>query len=158
MTGFPSAKSLPKAIESFPAPDPTQNECQCPIWVQGTLHGKWLKKSLDLRNWGAAQELVRDCDGGHAKTEDTKAALACEVFLKVCEARNLSEASLDKYTLLTKELKEAFGTRVVGPISLPDLQESRESWKMAPVSSQKKLERLLHSSSSAGSPVGRGKI
>jgi len=45
----------------------TQKKCQCPIWAQGTLHGKWLKKSLDLRNSEAAQKLVRDWEGGPRK-------------------------------------------------------------------------------------------
>ncbi len=120
----------------------TQKKCQCPIWTQGTLNGKWLKKSLDLRNWEAAQRLVRDWEGGLARTEDAKVALACEAFMRDCEARKLSDASLDKYTLLSKELKDAFGTRVVASISLPDLRAYRESWKMAPVSARKKLERL----------------
>jgi len=42
----------------------TYKKCGCPIWVQGTLNGKWLKKSLDLRNWESAQRLVRDWEGG----------------------------------------------------------------------------------------------
>jgi integrase/recombinase XerD len=120
----------------------TQKKCQCPIRTQGTLQGKWLKKSLDLRNWEAAQRLVRDWESGQAKTDDTTVALACEAFVKDCEARNLSDASLGKYTLLTKELEGTFGKRVVRSISLPDLRKYLESWKMAPVSARKKLERL----------------
>ena len=48
----------------------TYKKCGCPIWVQGTLNGKWLKKSLDLRNWEAAQKLVCDWERGGAGSED----------------------------------------------------------------------------------------
>jgi hypothetical protein len=34
--------------------------CQCPLAVEGTLHGRMIRKSLDLRSWEAAQKLVRD--------------------------------------------------------------------------------------------------
>jgi hypothetical protein len=66
--------------------------------VQGTLRGKWLKKSLDLRNWESAQKLVRDWEGGYARGEDATVWAACEAFIKDCEARELSTASLDKRT------------------------------------------------------------
>jgi hypothetical protein len=33
--------------------------CRCPLWVQGTLAGEIVRKSLDLSSWEAASELVR---------------------------------------------------------------------------------------------------
>jgi integrase/recombinase XerD len=33
---------------------------RCPIWVQGTLGGEAVKKSLDLSSWERATELIRD--------------------------------------------------------------------------------------------------
>jgi integrase/recombinase XerD len=118
----------------------TQKKCQCPIWAQGTLHGKWIKKSLDLRNWEAAQKLVRDWEGG--RHGDATVGSACDQFLKDCKARELSDASIGKYELLTTELNERFGKRSVRSLALPDMREYRESWKMAPISARKKLERL----------------
>jgi hypothetical protein len=96
------------------------------------LHGKWLKKSLDLRNWEAAQKLVRDWENGPGKREDVTVALACDAFIcdafiKDCEARKLSSASLDKYILLVKELKAGFGKRSVASLSLSEMREYRES-------------------------------
>jgi len=120
----------------------TYKKCGCPIWVQGTLHGKWIKKSLDLRNWEAAQRLVRDWEGGNAGSEDASVRTACESFVKDCEARRLSTTSLDKYNLLTDELKEKFGKRPIRSLGLPELRQYRESWDMAPISARKKLERL----------------
>lgn len=117
-------------------------KCQCPIWVQGTLHGKWLKKSLDLRNWEAAQKRVRDWEGGFDEYQDTTVALASDAFMKDCEARGLSDASIGKYTLLTTELRERFGKRSIRSLTPAEMRGYRETWKMAPVSSRKKLERL----------------
>jgi hypothetical protein len=62
----------------------TYKKCGCPIWVQGTFHGKWMKKSLDLRNWEAAQKLVRDWESGYAGSDDTSVRAACDSFVKDC--------------------------------------------------------------------------
>jgi len=111
--------------------------------VQGTLHGKWLKKSLDLRNWESAQKLVRDWESGHSKgAEHSSVPKACDAFIRDCEARNLSSASLGKYRLLTKELKDEFEDRSVGSLTVDEVRRYRETWELAPVSARKKLERL----------------
>lgn len=34
--------------------------CHCPIWVQGSLRGEYIRRALDLRSWSAATDLVRD--------------------------------------------------------------------------------------------------
>lgn len=121
----------------------THKKCGCPIWVQGTLHGKWLKKSLDLRNWDSAQKLVRDWESGHSNgAERSTVAKACDAFIRDCEARNLSSASLGKYRLLTEELKKHFEGRSVGALSVDEVRRYRETWELAPISARKKLERL----------------
>jgi integrase/recombinase XerD len=119
-----------------------QKKCQCPIWTQGTLHEKWLRKSLDLSNWEAAQKLVRDWESRVGNYQDTTVALACHAFMQDCEARKLSDASLGKYGLLTKELTDKFGKRSVASLLLPEMREYRATWQMAPISARKKLERL----------------
>ena len=121
----------------------THKKCGCPIWVQGTLHGKWMKKSLGLRNWEAAQKLVRDWEGGNsAGLEHTSVSDACTAFIRDCEARKLTPPSIGKYTLLTDELKEEFSGRVLASLSVDEVRRYREKWKLAPISSRKKLERL----------------
>jgi hypothetical protein len=32
--------------------------CQCGIWVQGSLGGEWVKRSLNTRDWRAAATIV----------------------------------------------------------------------------------------------------
>ena len=119
----------------------TQKKCGCPIWVQGTLHGKWLKKSLDLRSWEAAQKLVRDWESeeGHSTVRVKE---ACERFISDCESRKLRPETIGKYGLLTKELTAEFGKLELKHLSTDDLAKYRETWKLAPISSRKKLERL----------------
>ena len=34
---------------------------RCPLWVQGTLGGEYVRKALDLTAWEAASDLVRSC-------------------------------------------------------------------------------------------------
>jgi integrase/recombinase XerD len=128
-------------LRSCPHRVRTYKKCGCPIWVQGTLHGKWIKQSLDLRNWESAQKLVRDWESGHTAGRSS-VAHACDAFIRDCEARNLSEASLGKYRLLTEDLKQAFEGRAVGALSVDDVRRYREGWKLAPISARKKLERL----------------
>jgi integrase/recombinase XerD len=121
----------------------THKKCGCPIWVQGTLHGKWIKKSLDLRNWESAQKLVREWESAHSKSaEHSTVPHACVAFIRDCKARNLSDASLGKYRLLTDELTEEFNGRLVASLTVDEVRKYRESWELAPISARKKLERL----------------
>jgi integrase/recombinase XerD len=119
----------------------TYRKCACPIWVQGTLEGRALRKSLNLRNWESAQQLVRDWEsGGGVKAISLETA--CDRFYADCEVRGLGTAQLGKYKLLVEELKKEFGSRVTPSVSIDDLRRYRERWKVAPVTAQKKLERL----------------
>lgn len=119
----------------------SHKKCGCPIWVQGSLHGKRVKKTLSLRNWEAAQKLVRDWESGN--TVGTKnVSEACDAFLEDCEARGLAGETTSKYRLLTKELKSEFGSHSVGSVGIEDLRGWRGGWKLGPMTSRKKLERL----------------
>jgi len=116
-------------------------KCQCPIWAQGTLRGQWMKKSLDLRNWEAAQKLIREWESGAGhKTIPVKEA--CDRFLEDCKARHLRPPTIAKYNLLVKELKEEFGNRTVAGITVDELRAYREGWELGAISAGKKLERL----------------
>lgn len=118
----------------------TETKCSCPLWVQGTLRGKWMKKSLGVRSWEAGQKIVRDWEAGSVPSATVKEA--CEAFSNDCKARNLSAASLGKYNLLTQELTHQFVDQPVSWISVQDLRDYRESWTLSPISARKKLERL----------------
>jgi integrase len=115
--------------------------CACPIAVEGTLHGEKIRKSLDLRNWEAAVRLIREWEisspGGTLTVKD-----AADRFIKDREALKLSEAMLRKYKNVASELKREFGDLPVRRVTVDDLRRLRESWKLASVTTQKRLEML----------------
>lgn len=115
--------------------------CQCPIWVQGILDGRKIRKSLNLRSWEAAQKLIRDWEAnptGAAVTVNE----ACEKFITDAQARKLSEPMLRKLRHVTKELKDAFGSVSLRSVSVDDIRRIREGWELAPITTQKRLEML----------------
>jgi integrase/recombinase XerD len=114
--------------------------CGCPLSVEGRLRGEMIRKSLDLRNWENAQRLVREWEAGtpHATTV-TK---ACERFMADCAARKLSDPMYRKYKHITEELKKAFGDIPLSEVTTDDLRRIRESWKLAPITMQKRMEMI----------------
>ena len=115
--------------------------CQCPIAVEGTLHGRMVRKSLDIRSWDAAQKLVRDWEAGPVGGAITVNE-ACEKFISDARARQLSDAMLRKLKYLTKELKAALGSVSLRSVTVDDVRKIREGWKLAPITTQKRLEML----------------
>lgn len=115
--------------------------CQCPIWAAGMLHGRKVKKSLDLRSWEAAQKLVRDWE---AKPEGGGITVktAVEKYLSDAEARNISDSQMRKVRLVLTELDRNFGAVAIGSVSVDDLRTIRAAWKVAPITMQKRLEML----------------
>jgi integrase/recombinase XerD len=136
--------------------------CRCPIWVDGRLAGKRVNKSLGIRNWTLANEILRDWEiAGRIQQEaraDTPVREACDAFMIDARAQRLSEASLKKYRvlLINQHLPEdrarfspslstfcaEAGIRFTTQITLPVLTNFRGQWKDAAISGAKKLERL----------------
>ncbi len=120
----------------------TQKGCQCPVWVQGTLHGKWVKKAVGVRSWEAAQKLVREWESG-TTLKSIALKPACDAFITEWESQKWSIATIKKYKLLMKELVAFFGGDLnVGRIDLSELQRYKQCWEMGPLSQRKKIERL----------------
>jgi site-specific recombinase XerD len=67
---------------------------------------------------------------------------AAERFIKDCEARKLSEAMIRKYRHVTEEIKQEFGRAPLRSLMVDDVRRVRESWKLAPVTTQKRLEMV----------------
>lgn len=115
--------------------------CGCPIWTQGTLYGKPMRKSLDLTNWEAASRLVREWEiHGEAKSVSVK--VAAERFLADREAMKLSAAMFGKYRHVCDELTRELGDLPARAVSSDDVRKLREGWKLAPVTSQKRMEMV----------------
>ena len=123
--------------------------CRCPIWVDGFLSGREIRKSLDTADWQKAQDFVREWE---AKECEPKAAIepitieaAGKKFVADAEAQKLAESTIDKYRLLFKQMEQFAqkrGLRYLTEVSLQTLDEFRSSWKDGPRSGAKKLERL----------------
>jgi hypothetical protein len=74
------------------------HRCDCPIWVQGSLGGEYVRESLNLTVWGAAQERIRGWEAsgqvGVIKNEVPGVKEAIEKHIADAEARNLKPESL----------------------------------------------------------------
>jgi integrase len=109
--------------------------------VQGVLAGEPLRKSLDLTNWEAATRLMRDWElSGDSPVLSVREA--GERFKADRESMKLSEAMMRKYKHVVAELDSAFGERPVRSITTDDIRVLRESWKLAPVTMQKRMEMV----------------
>ena len=123
--------------------------CSCPIWVDGTLHGNEIRKSLELRDWEQAQRTIRAWEAaGMPKAEETGPLTidqACERFLADAESRGLRQSTVKKYRVLFRQL-HAFaagkGFLFLKQLDLECLRLFRQSWLDSGISAIKKLERL----------------
>jgi integrase/recombinase XerD len=138
------------------------HNCRCPVWVDGYLAGKRVNKTLGLRDWTRANEIIRDWEiAGSIQPQEragTPIGEACDAFMADAEAQRLSDASMKKYRVLLinqhgPEERKKFspellqfsveaGLQFTSQITLPELTRLRAQWKDGPISSGKKLERL----------------
>jgi integrase/recombinase XerD len=139
------------------------NNCRCPVWVDGYLASKEINKSLRLRDWTRAHEIIRDWEiAGSIQAQKRAGAPvkeACDAFMADAGAQRLSESSLKKYRVLLinqqgPEDRRKFspslsqfcteaGLQLTTQITLPQLTRFRSQWKDGPLSGGKKLERLV---------------
>src|SRR5215469_2298213 len=125
--------------------------CRCPIWVDGFLGNVEIRKSLEMRDWEAAQTKIRkwEAQGTNVQTlnEDGPVNLihARDEFLRDAEARSLRESTLKKYRVMLAQFVrfgESEGRLYLREFDLPALRRFRASWADSGISALKKLERL----------------
>jgi integrase len=114
-------------------------KCFCPIWVQGVLDGRAIRRSLDLTGWEAAQRKVRDIEIG-GDSLSVSVSEACAKFLVDCKSRELSAGIIKKYQYVTDELTERFAGAQLRSITVDDLRSMRNSWKYSALTALKRLE------------------
>src|ERR1022692_2457928 len=109
--------------------------CNCPIWVDGTISGAEIRKSLDMRDWQRAQDLIRTWEAEGTATvtvPPVPIAEARAAFVADAKARNLREPTLKKYRQLFDDI-EAFcklsGLLHIKQIELPTLRAFHAAWK-----------------------------
>jgi integrase/recombinase XerD len=125
--------------------------CNCPIWVQGSLRGEYVRRALNLRSWSAATDLVRDWEaageiGVVKRVEVPNIAQAVEKFFVDAKAQHLSGETIRKYdNLLKKRLLpwcEDRGLRYLKQLGVEQIREFRATWTDSPIYATKNLERL----------------
>ncbi len=123
--------------------------CLCPIWGDGFIGGREVRKSLGVRDWQKAQYYIREWEANEAEPKNTTEPVtiqqAGERFVGDATARQLNQSTVYKYKLLfvrLKEFEEAIGIRYLRELDLQTLDRFRATWKDGPRSSLKKLERL----------------
>lgn len=123
--------------------------CDCPIWVQGSLRGEYIKKALDLRSWQAASDLVRGWDASGeigVVRLDPPVSEAVEKFITYQKARNLSGETIRKYeNLLERRFLpwcESKGYRLFKRLTVDALRDFQTTWDDGPLYATKNLERL----------------
>ena len=126
--------------------------CHCPVWADGTVAGCEIRQSLSTSSWEKAQEMIRDWQADEESpipppAEDTRVLLtdATAKFIADALARSLHEATIARYKLLFRMLKDFAGRRGVrflAELTLDDLTAFRSEWKLGARTSQKTLERL----------------
>ena len=106
------------------------NRCACPIWVQGTLGGEVIRRSLDLTSWEAAADRVRGWDAsgtiGVIKATIPTIREAVTKCLADAEARKLAPESI-------KKLRHTLEKRLVdlGATPLPPMTPAQFGKMMA---------------------------
>src|ERR1022692_1672021 len=130
--------------------DSRSQKCQCAIWVQGSLGSQYLRRTLDLTSWSAAQDLVRGWEAsgevGVVQAEIPEIPEAVDRFFEDIKARGLSEATIDKQqVLLRKQFLpwcKSRGFRSLKQIGVDEITQFRATWAYWPLSKSKKQERL----------------
>ena len=78
----------------------TWTRCKCAIWVQGSIGGEWIKRSLNTAHWTAASAIVHEWQSsgriGVLKPELPTVERAVEQFLEEATVRNLAATTIKK--------------------------------------------------------------
>ena len=128
-------------------------KCNCPINLEGQLGEKYVRESLGIRSWEAAQAKVRDLEAeslfpDEEPIEDGPVTIehAVDEFLKDAKARHVADSTYTKlrYTLQIqlKEFARSKGFVNIREFDVSSIREFRQTWKDAPISALKRLERV----------------
>lgn len=120
------------------------------MWAQGSLGGKWIKDSLNTRDWSVAAATVHTWEGareiGGGKAEVPSIQEALKKYFDDVEARHLAPSTVRKRReLLERKLLpycESKGFSRLKDLNVDALRSFRKTWKFSPISAVKRLEYL----------------
>lgn len=124
--------------------------CQCPIWVQGSIGGETIRRSMNTANWTAASTSVHQWQSsgriGVLKPELPTITDAVDKFLKEAKTRNLAATTIQKRRELLEGKLLPFckrkGYRQLRDLTVDRLRDFRHGWSYSPLSAAKRLEYL----------------
>ena len=124
--------------------------CSCPIHVEGSLDGEFVRRSLDLTSWEAATIKIRGWEAvGRVGGDEPKLvtiADAVALYIKDATARGLRPGTVKLHRqLLDGNLQpwcERKGYRYLRELTIERMIDYRASWNYAPLTALKKFERL----------------
>jgi len=128
-------------LQACPHKRATYRHCTRPAWVDGSLTGWRVRKSLETRNWKHAEKLVLSTSVGRREPEaPISTADACEGYLEDAKVRRLRAETLRKNTRTINRVAAAFGERSLRSITVSDLRDLRAKWKFSPITMRKNIE------------------
>ena len=127
-------------------------KCNCPINLEGQLGSKYIRESLGLRSWEAAQALVRDLEAQSLFPAEEKSDEAVTIehavdqYLKDAKARHVADVTYTKLRhTIGKQLKEfakSKGFVHIREFDVNSIREFRATWQVASITALKRLERV----------------
>jgi integrase len=137
-------------LKACPYSSRRYRRCRCPIWVEGSLRGEKVRRSLDLTSWAAASDLIAQWNAageiGVVKPEVPTIKEAVTKFLDDARARHLGWESMRKYeNLLERRCLpwcEANGYGKLKQLDVDALRRFRATWEDGASYATKNLERL----------------
>jgi integrase/recombinase XerD len=135
------------------APDRFYKRCSCPMWIEGTVSGSYLRRSLKTASWERAALLAREIEESdkpagplERKDEPITIVKAVAEYLADAKARELADATLYKLRIqLEKQLLtwcKSEGYKLLKEFDLRAAQSFRASWTDGALAKKKKQERL----------------
>jgi integrase/recombinase XerD len=124
--------------------------CNCSVWVQGSLGGEWIKRSLNTRDWSVAAATIHEWEAareiGGKKQEVPTIREALQKYFDDVEARHLAPSTVRKRReLLEGKLLpycDAKGFTRLKDLNVDALRGFRKTWKFSAISAVKRLEYL----------------
>ena len=148
---LPPTRPVVPVRRTAPPRFPRPEVCLCPIWVQGSVgRGVYLRRSLDLTSWQAAQDLVRAWEAsgeiGVRRVEIPNINDAIERFFEDIGARGLSDATVGKQDILLRKQFVPWcrgrGFHLLKQLGVDEVTQFRATWPDNPLTKSKKQERL----------------
>ena len=115
-----------------------QHRCDCPLWIDGYVDGKRVRRALKTRDWDKAQRQVRKWEvEGTEPQPPTRATIEQlrDRFLADASARHLATETIRKYKYMFRQLlafTRARGLVFVADLDIEQLAAYRATWRLGP--------------------------